>query len=366
VVAVTRHSFGGGIADYVVAYGAGGVLELAAGASVTFWDSPVGGLQYDLVDANEAEIPGGTVTADEYGAIPAFGKGPEGIRAMWAQASDGEGGAAGPRRLMYANDLGNELVDLQARLATVEQKLTGVGRITVAATAPANPGIGDVWLDTSAPAGSGPVTFREASGSASTSAMSNTCNLPGGLVPGDLLIAVLSMDATSTTATTSTPAGWDVLIAPDLIGMDTRVGVYTRVYEAGISAPTWNLTEAVKSTVVIAAYANADPQPQVGTAFVRSTQSSTIDAPGIITTDPDMMVVCVFGEKSSLATAITEPEGTTVRRAQLGAGTSVVPSVLVCDFPHLIPGPTSTRTATYNSSSNNGLGVQLGLRRRQV
>ncbi|HEX2315164.1 MAG TPA: hypothetical protein VHJ17_15585 [Thermomonospora sp.] len=361
---MTRHTFGGGIADYVVTRGPGGELLLAGDKPVTFWDSPVGGVQHvDLVDGTGTPIPGGVVVADANGAIPAFGQGPDGVRVMWADASADHGG---PRRLMPATDTGLELADLQTRLAAVEQKLAGVGRITVGPTAPPTPALGDVWLDTTAPAGADPVTFRAAAGANSLTAGSITCNLPGGLLPGDLMIAVLAMDSTTTTTTTTTPDGWTELVPPNLIGDDTRVAVYARVFAAGTPAPTWTHTAATKATVAIAAYANADSVPQVGQTGVRTGQTSVVDAPSIVTTDPNMLVVCAYGEKSSAATAITGPTGTTVRLAQLGAGQSGVPSVLLCDFAQPTPGATGVRTATWNTTSNNGLGVQIGLRRRQA
>lgn len=365
VVVVTRHSFGGGIADYVVARGAGGELLLAGGAEVTFWDSPSGGTRYtDLIDGTEAPIPDGVVVSDANGAIPAFGRGPDGVRVMWADASaNGEG----PRRLMHATDSAAELADLQTRLAAVEQKLAGVGRITVAPTAPEAPGIGDVWLDTAPRIGSEPVMFRAGNGLYTASAPSVTCPLPGGLVAGDYMIAVITMEAGAGQAVATAPAGWSVLVAPDLIGGDTRVGVYGKVYAPGDAAPVWLYSASAKATVIIAGYAGADPEVQMGPIWTRPSGGTTmIDAPSLTTTQPDMLIVCAYGEKSPGATAVTDPPGTTRRIVQFGTGTTTVPSAMICDFPQPAPGATGTRTATYDTSSNNGLGVQVGLRRRQI
>lgn len=359
---MARHAFGGGIADYVLKYEADGVLQLAANAQVTFWTAATEGTQVtDLLDTTGQPILDGVVTADGNGAIPPFGQGPEGVRAMWASASaDGQG----PRRLMLASDSAEELGDIQGRLVQIEEKLAGVGAITVAPTAPAAPGIGDVWIDTSPPAGSEPLAFRAASGVAGTWAWSVTCPLPNGLVAGDYLIAVLAMESTEGQTVAAMPPEWTELVPLTLIGGDTRVGVYSRVYASGQPAPVWTYTADTKASVVLAGYANADPQVQIGTVYQRSGASAQTDAPSITTADPDMLVVCAYGEKSSTATMITEPEGTDVRAAQFGVGTNAVPSVMLCDFAQPTAGATGTRTATYNTTSNNGLGVQIGLRRR--
>jgi hypothetical protein len=365
VDAVTRHSFGGGIADYVVSRGTNGELLLAGNAPVTFWDAPSSGTKYiALVDGSGAPIPDGVVMSDSNGAIPAFGQGPEGVRVMWASADlAGEG----PRRLMHATDSAAELADLQARLAALEGRLAGVGRITVAPTAPESPAIGDVWLDTAPRTGSEPVTFRAGNGLYSASAPSVTCPLPGGLVAGDYVIAVIAMEAGAGQTISAAPAGWTTLVPPDLTGGDTRVGVYGKGYAPGDAAPVWTYSASTKATVIVAGYAGADPEVQVGTVWARPTAGTTvIDAPSLTTTQSDMLIVCAYGEKSLGATAITDPAGAIRRVVQFGTGTVTVPSAMICDFAQPAPGATGTRTATYDTSSNNGLGVQIGLRRRQI
>ncbi|RFS82728.1 hypothetical protein D0T12_25135 [Actinomadura spongiicola] len=359
---MARHTFGGGIADYVVQYGEGGELRLAANAQITFWNASSGGAQItDLVDSTGQPIANGVVTADGNGAIPAFGRGPDGVRAMWAAAAPD---AQGPRRLMLASDSGDELADVQGRLVQIEEKLAGVGTITVAPTAPTAPGIGDVWIDTSTPASNEPLAFRAASGAAELWGPGLTCPLPNGLVAGDYLIAVVSLNSDAGQMIATAPGGWTELVAPVFIGGDTRVAVYGTTYVAGQPSPTWTLTGETRVTAALAGYANAAPQPQVGATYQRTGQSAQIDAPSITTAEPGMLVVCAYGEKSAVATSITEPTGTTVRVTQFGLGNSAVPSAMLCDFAQPVAGATGTRTATWNTTSNNGLGVQIGLRRR--
>ncbi|MFI6516858.1 hypothetical protein ACIBF1_14955 [Spirillospora sp. NPDC050679] len=362
---MARYAFGGGIADYVVRKGDSGALELFPDAAVTFWDAPVDGTQHTaLIDATGIEIPAGVVRSDANGAIPAFGRGPEGVRAMWADASTD---FKGPRRQIVTTDVADLLGDHLSRLAALEAKLDGIGRLTVAPTAPAAPAIGDIWFDTAAASGNAPLAFRAAGSVAADWQPGVTCPLPAELVTGDYLIAVLAMPASLGEAIATPPAGWTELVAPDVIADDTRVGVWGKVHAAGDAAPTWVYTTTAKgkATVSIAAYAGADGTPQVGAPAVRPGITSTVDAPGVTTAEPDMLVVCAYGEMSSAATAITEPAGTSRRSAQIGYGSKAVPSTLICDFAQPVPGATGVRTATWNSTSNNGLGVQIALRRRR-
>lgn len=128
---MARYTFGGQIADYVVAYGDDGELLLAAATDVTFWNQETGGTQYtDLTDLGGTPIT--LVTSDSSGGIPQF-KGPDGIRAMWADAA----GGAGPRRLMTDAEIGpnlatviNDAADLDNAVAAL-QALAAVAPVTV-------------------------------------------------------------------------------------------------------------------------------------------------------------------------------------------------------------------------------------------
>ncbi|MBU8549800.1 right-handed parallel beta-helix repeat-containing protein [Streptomyces sp. Babs14] len=80
---MARSTFGATLADFVV-QPTDGLWGVAPGATLTFWSAADGGAQYtDLLDPTGAAAT--FITADEYGAIPAF-QGPDGITAMWADA----------------------------------------------------------------------------------------------------------------------------------------------------------------------------------------------------------------------------------------------------------------------------------------
>lgn len=124
------HLFGGTIADYVVTYGPGGELFLAANAEVWFYNEPTGGTRYTdgLTDLTGTPIT--SVTSDATGAIPQL-RGPEGVTEMWADANQGNG----PRRLMVAADLGaleGQIVTLTGQVQTAVDTVSGLA--TVATT----------------------------------------------------------------------------------------------------------------------------------------------------------------------------------------------------------------------------------------
>lgn len=93
---MARQSFGAGVADFAVRP-SDGLWAVAAGATITFWDSADAGAQYtDLLDAGGGAIS--SVVADENGFLPRF-SGPDAVTGMWADA----GGSS--RAWMDAHDI---------------------------------------------------------------------------------------------------------------------------------------------------------------------------------------------------------------------------------------------------------------------
>ncbi|RDG37971.1 hypothetical protein [Streptomyces corynorhini] len=97
---MARQTFGDGIADFVV-QPTDGLWGVAAGTTVTFWNSSTDGEQYtDLLDPDGTPVT--AVTSDDYGALPSV-QGPEGILGMWADAGGGR------RAWLYAQSGGRGL-----------------------------------------------------------------------------------------------------------------------------------------------------------------------------------------------------------------------------------------------------------------
>ena len=154
---MTRHTFGGCMADWAFVFNDDGTVGQAAGAVLTFWDSLAGGDQYPaapmpggvddgtgLLDGTGAPIS--SVTCDGNGEIPDALQGPDGVYTM---AADASGGGTGPRRWITANDMGGDLTALliaTAGLAALEAAPLSVYYDTTLAAYPVRPGTtAPVW-----------------------------------------------------------------------------------------------------------------------------------------------------------------------------------------------------------------------------
>lgn len=119
---MARHLFGGGIADWTFTEGGAGEAVLASTVTVTFWDDITGGTQYTdlttLAGAAIDSVVSGDGTGETKGQIPQF-YGPDAITFMWASAN------GGPRALVVATDLGNDITAQLATLLAVQSQLAG-------------------------------------------------------------------------------------------------------------------------------------------------------------------------------------------------------------------------------------------------
>lgn len=152
---MARHAFLGDMASWVLGTGepatsqdglTGGVALFIEAQEVTFWDGPApGGTQYtDLVDASG--VPVTSVTSDAAdGSLPQI-SGPDGIRIMWADAANG----AGPRRVVTATDLGDDLGAAEAEAAGNTAAITVLQSAAVNVKDPAYGAIGDGAADDTA------------------------------------------------------------------------------------------------------------------------------------------------------------------------------------------------------------------------
>lgn len=104
---MTRHSFGGGTADFVQEVDNQGVVHAGNGATCTFFTAQTGGTAIvDLTDL--ASNPITSVSADANGGVPPFMGPNDNTSAMWVSA----GGSA--RQLMQATDIPARIIALEA------------------------------------------------------------------------------------------------------------------------------------------------------------------------------------------------------------------------------------------------------------
>lgn len=109
-----RHPFGGGIGDYVIETGVGGVATFTSGAVVQFFSARTGGAAYtDITEDQAGTVPLTTVVSQDGtpGSGYALGDfpiiyGPVGVKWMWASA-DG-----GPRKIIFATDIAEQIDQL--------------------------------------------------------------------------------------------------------------------------------------------------------------------------------------------------------------------------------------------------------------
>lgn len=94
---MTRASFGGGVADFVVGANAPGDPLRFAAATLTMWSAETGGTQY--TDLRRNGVATSTIVVGADGQVPTF-QGPDGIVVMWAEA-----GAGGRSMLDAAGDI---------------------------------------------------------------------------------------------------------------------------------------------------------------------------------------------------------------------------------------------------------------------
>jgi hypothetical protein len=131
---MSRHQFGGSLADFVVVAGDpatvgdidGFQTVLAPDTDVTFWTAQTAGTQYtDLLDLTGTPIT--SAATDSTGALPQL-QGPDTdpeIWVMWADASEG----AGPRRLIVSTDAGASIAALASALADVTEDVTSLATL---------------------------------------------------------------------------------------------------------------------------------------------------------------------------------------------------------------------------------------------
>lgn len=156
-----------------------------------------------------------------------------------------------------------------------------------------------------------PLTFRAAAGANGTSTSTTTVvtTLPAGAAAGDLLVLGVCFGAAGTF---STLAGWTLVAqAANPTGSTHTAGLYSRVMQAGDTAPTVTFSVAAKRSYVCSAWTPAAGE----TPAVYAQATTLISASGTAATpnpatssDPDSVSYVFNGTRVQVtgATAVTQ------------------------------------------------------------
>lgn len=162
-----------------------------------------------------------------------------------------------------------------------------------------------------------------------------TLNLPTGVASGDLLIAVLSLNANRTI---TAPAGWTVEsedVDPVFSG---RKGVYSRVADGSEgSSAVWTLSVGATTAALMLRITGADTSDPVTAITTEPANSAT--SPSVTTTAADSLVLRLIGQ--SRDRTYTAPSGHTTAIQQGGN-----PSVGACSIAQATAGASGTAVWT--------------------
>jgi hypothetical protein len=214
------------------------------------------------------------------------------------------------------------------------------------------------WSFTTAdvpPPGTG-IAFRAASSANNATATTLVIPAPGGLVSGDVLLAVVSARGAPTI---TAPAGW-TLVRLDANATTMRQAVFVKTAGAEPGSYTFTLSSAQSAAGGIVAYSGVDgSNPIDAHAGQINAASTSIIAPSVTTGGPDRMLVGLFGTAN--LTTITPPAGMTERFDQTVPATNQYKVTSeTADAPLAAAGASGPRTAlAANSAANIGQLVAL-------
>jgi hypothetical protein len=177
------------------------------------------------------------------------------------------------------------------------------------------------------------IVFRSASSAANGDGPTLTLSTPGGVQPGDLMVAGL-FDRGSPEVTP--PSGWT------FIRHDSHGTIYYRfATDSEPASYMWSFSPPKPVVGVIVVYSGVDSAPVSASSGRRNTASHRISAPSVDVNAPGSMVVGFFG--MARFTKIYKPAGMT-RRALVRSGSGPAVAIQIVDVVH-DSGPTGRRVA---------------------
>lgn len=211
--------------------------------------------------------------------------------------------------------LGSVSSTLSGATVTSTATVSGVGAISGSVNATLQPATGDetaavrvagqvsatlanaTAASTATVANAAPISFV-GKGSFASGTTSLTPGLPAGLQAGDLMVLALESESDLI----SVPGGWSqVAGSPFAIGTPNNPGsvwtrVYTRVFQAGDTAPTITSTNALHAVAIVLGFRGVDQTtPLDATPVFSQGSGTTISLTGITTATADAVVLAIAG-----------------------------------------------------------------------
>jgi hypothetical protein len=183
-----------------------------------------------------------------------------------------------------------------------------------------------------------------------------TLTAPAAITAGDVEIATVSLQGTSTI---SPPSGWTQMIDTQL-GTSLRQTSFWHIASANEQATTWGLSPSTQATAGIAAYRGADTTTIVdASAALTGTSGVTATAPSA-TTNYDGDLVLGIGSFNNDGSLTEDPSTTNRYNDAVGATTG--PTILAEDATQSSAGATTQRTITDDTSSTAWIGQVITLK----
>lgn len=195
-------------------------------------------------------------------------------------------------------------------------------------------------------------------GSSTASATSITVPAPGGVQPGDLLIAAVSVR--SAAGAINAPPGWTAIRA-DLAGGTLTQALYYKFRAAGDGAYTWDGWGAAAAAGIVVAYRGATVANPVDASAAQTGNGDAVSIPALTTSIGGTVIVGFFG-KAWGDSNFPQPAAMASRENEETGGGNNGVSLLAADEVRTGPGTTTARTSDFGAPGRAWIGQAVALR----
>jgi hypothetical protein len=188
---------------------------------------------------------------------------------------------------------------------------------------------------------------------------SASVTVPAAVNAGDTLLLFESHN--STTATTTTPAGWTKVGGTSTSNLTSSVFEKTAVAGDAGSTVAVGLSAAAKEQVTVAAYHNVSTSAPIETSQSSTSLSTTSHtAPALSGLTAGSLVVNFWADKST-TTSAWAPPGTVTKRSEVYGSGGGATSALIADSGAGVTGSYGAQTATTNATSGSAAQWSIAL-----